>query len=105
MRARGGFVVDEVWNEAELRSAVVRSTIGGTLRLRSYVPLQLAKAPKGIVLREVQGACPNQLLAPAQIKQPLQSKELQSLSLLPIRKVYEYDLDTTPGGVYEVKSV
>ena len=105
LRARGGFVVDEVWSEAKLRSAVVRSTIGGTLRLRSYVPLQLAKAPKGIVLREAQGACPNQLLAPAQIKQPLQSKELQSLSLLPIRKVYEYDLDTTPGGVYEVKSI
>ena len=105
LRARGGFVVDEVWSEAKLRSAVVRSTIGGTLRLRSYVPLQLAKAPKGIVLREAQGACPNQLLAPAQIKQPLQSKELKSLSLLPIRKVYEYDLDTTPGGVYEVKSV
>ena len=103
LRARGGFVVDEVWSEAKLRSAVVRSTIGGTLRLRSYVPLQLAKAPKGIVLREAQGACPNQLLAPAQIKQPLQSKELQSLSLLPIRKVYEYDLETTAGEMYQLK--
>ena len=105
LRARGGFVVDEAWSEAELRSAVVRSTIGGTLRLRSYAPLQLAKGPKGVVLSEAKGDCPNLLLAPAHIKQPLQSKELQSLSLLPIRKVYEYDLETTPGGVYEVKSV
>jgi len=104
LRARGGFVVDEVWNEAELRSAVVRSTIGGTLRIRSYVPLQLAKAPKGVVLSEAKGDCPNLLLAPANIKQPLQSKELQTLSLLPIRKVYEYDLETTVGEVYEVKS-
>ena len=103
LRARGGFIVDEVWNEGELRSAVVRSTIGGTLRLRSYVPLRLAKGPKGVVLSEAQGTCPNQLLAPAHIKQPLQSKELQSLSLLPIRKVYEYDLETIAGGVYEVK--
>ena len=103
LRTRGGFIVDEVWSEAELRSAVVRSTIGGTLRLRSYVPLQLAKGPKGIVLSEAQGACPNQLLAPANIKQPLQSKELQSLSLLPIRKVYEYDLETTAGQVYQLK--
>ena len=97
LRARGGFVVDEIWNDGNLRSAVVRSTIGGTLRIRSYVPLQ------GKGLSEAKGACPNQLLAPANIKQPLQSKELQTLSLLPIRKVYEYDLDTTPGGTYEVK--
>jgi alpha-L-fucosidase 2 len=105
LRARGGFVVDEVWNEAELRSAVVRSTIGGTLRIRSYVPLQLAKAPKGVVLSEAKGDCPNLLLAPANIKQPLQSKELQTLSLLPIRKVYEYDLETMAGMSYEIRSM
>jgi alpha-L-fucosidase 2 len=105
LRARGGFVVDEVWNEGELRSAVVRSTIGGTLRIRSYVPLQLAKATKGVTLSEAKGACPNPLLAPANIKQPLQSKELQTLSLLPIRKVYEYDLETTVGEVYQLKFI
>ena len=103
LRARGGFIVDEVWSEADLRSAVVRSTIGGTLRIRSYVPLQLVKASKGVVLSEAKGACPNQLLAPADIKQPLQSSELKSLSLLPIRKVYEYDLDTTAGQEYRLK--
>ena len=103
LRARGGFIVDEVWSEDDLQSAVVRSTIGGTLRIRSYVPLQLVKAPKGVVLSEAKGACPNQLLAPADIKQPLQSSELKSLSLLPIRKVYEYDLDTTAGQEYRLK--
>ena len=103
LRARGGFVIDEIWNEAKLRSAVVRSTIGGTLRIRSYVPLQLTKGPKGVVLSEAKGDCPNLLLAPATIKQPLQSNELQSLSLLPIRKVYEYDLETTAGQVVEVR--
>ena len=103
LRARGGFVVDEVWSEAKLRSAVVRSTIGGTLRLRAYVPLELAKGPKGVVLSEAQGTCPNLLLAPANIKQPLKSSELKSLSLLPIRKVYEYDLETTAGQSYEIR--
>ena len=103
LRARGGFVIDEIWNEAKLRSAVVRSTIGGTLRIRSYVPLQLTKGPKGVVLSEAKGDCPNQLLAPASIKQPLQSKELKSLQLLPIRKVYEYDLETTAGQSYELR--
>ena len=103
LRARGGFVIDEVWNEGKLRSAIIRSTIGGTLRLRSYVPLQLAKAPKGVTLSEASGACPNALLAPANIKQPLKSNELKSLSLLPLRKVYEYDIQTTAGQVVEVK--
>ena len=103
LRARGGFVIDEVWNEAKLRSAVVRSTIGGTLRLRSYVPLKIAKGPKGVQLSEAKGDCPNLLLAPASIKQPLQSKELKSLQLLPIRKVYEYDLETTAGQSYELR--
>ena len=102
LRARGGFMVDETWSEGALRSATIRSTIGGTLRLRSYVPLQLAKGTKGVTLTEAKGDCPNQLLAPAAIKQPLQSKELTSLSLLPLRKVYEYDLETTPGSVYVI---
>ena len=102
LRARGGFMVDETWSEGALRSATIRSTIGGTLRLRSYVPLQLAKGTKGVTLTEAKGDCPNQLLAPAAIKQPLQSKELKSLSLLPLRKVYEYDLETTPGSVYVI---
>ena len=105
LRARGGFMVDETWSEGTLRSATIRSTIGGTLRLRSYVPLQLAKGTKGVTLTEAKGDCPNQLLAPAAIKQPLQSKELKSLSLLPLRKVYEYDLETTPGSVYVVSVI
>ena len=103
LRARGGFVVDEVWNEAGLRSAMVRSTIGGTLRIRSYVPLKIAKGPKGVQLSEAKGDCPNLLLTPASIKQPLQAKELKSLQLLPIRKVYEYDLETTAGQSYELR--
>jgi alpha-L-fucosidase 2 len=103
LRARGGFIVDEAWSEGALRTTTVRSTIGGTLRLRSYVPLQLVKGPKGVVLTEAKGECPNQLLAPADIKQPLRSKELQSLQILPIRKVYEYDLETVAGQSYVLR--
>lgn len=40
LRARGGFEVDIVWNNGQLSQAVIRSSKGGTCRLRSYVPLK-----------------------------------------------------------------
>jgi alpha-L-fucosidase 2 len=97
LRARGGFIVDEQWSEAKLRSAKIRSTIGGKLRLRSYVPLQ------GKGLKEAAGPCPNALYESADVKQPLRSPELKAFEQLDIRPVYEYDLDTKAGGVYEVR--
>ncbi len=94
LRARGGFVVDEQWKKGELQTVTIRSTIGGTLRLRSYVPL------KGNGLKAAEGACPNPLLAPADIREPIKSAALLNFQLLPIRKVYEYDVNTQAGKTY-----
>ena len=40
LRGRGGFIVEEQWKNGNLSTATVQSTIGGVLRLRSYVPLK-----------------------------------------------------------------
>ena len=97
LRARGGFEVDMKWMDGTLKEATVRSTIGGTLRIRSYVPL------KGKGLRKAMGDCPNALFAPAEVKAPLFSPELKGKSQTDVPAVYEYDVDTRPGKVYKLK--
>ena len=94
LRARGGFIVNIKWDNGKLSKANIKSTIGGTLRIRSYVPL------KGKGLKPASGPCPNNLFAPALIKEPLKSSELANFELLPIRKVYEYDIETVSGNYY-----
>lgn len=93
--ARGAFVVDMDWQGGQLSKARIESRRGGTLRLRSYVPL------KGHGLKTAQGSCPNALLAPAAISKPLVSADIRPQSpILP--RVYEYDIETKAGDVIEV---
>lgn len=94
--ARGGFVVDMEWDGAQLVKAVIHSRIGGMLRIRSYVPL------KGKNLKGAHGECPNPLYAPAEIREPLVAAGLKpQLPLL--YRTYEYDIETQPGGDYELE--
>ena len=97
LQARGAFTVDIKWNGGELQEAAITSKIGGMLRLRSYVPLT------GEGLQEASGSCQNQLLQSAIIRDPLKSKELKNFDLLPVRKVYEYDIETHPGQTYRLE--
>ncbi|MBQ2536653.1 MAG: hypothetical protein II549_07110, partial [Bacteroidaceae bacterium] len=99
LRARGGFEVDMVWDEGSLQVANIHSTIGGVLRLRSYVPLE------GEGLTEAKGECPNPLYAPADIKTPLLSKSLSAAPKLSVKTVYEYDIATEAGKTYQVAPV
>jgi alpha-L-fucosidase 2 len=92
LRARGGYTVDVEWNQGALKKATVRSTIGGILRLRSYWPLQ----GKGV--KPAKGDCPNEFLQPAHVKQPIISSSASEP--LTLRKVYEYDIQTSPGKTY-----
>ena len=96
LRTRGGFTVDMTWKKGALQQAVIKSSIGGTLRLRSYVPL------KGKGLKEAKGLSQNPLLQSATIKAPLRSAALSEFETKAIRQVYEYDLETAAGRTYTV---
>lgn len=96
--ARGNFEVDMDWKNNQLNKAVIHSKIGGTLRIRSYVPL------KGKGLKEANGECPNSLFATTSVKKPLVSKEITPQSP-ELRKVYEYDIATQAGKTYVINTI
>ena len=96
LQARGAFTINMLWAQGELQQATITSKIGGTLRLRSYVPL------KGNGLRSATGGCPNPLFASPEILSPLHSPELNDFQLVPLKEVFEYDIDTTPGQIITV---
>ena len=98
LQARGAFTVSMKWTGGKLQKAVITSKNGGVLRLRSYVPLQ------GKGLKAASGPCPNDLMAPAAVREPLRSSELKDFQLLPIKKVYEYDIETVAGQSITVTS-
>lgn len=96
LKARGGFEVDMDWSNTKLQLAKIHSTIGGVLRLRSYVPLE------GEGLKAASGSCPNPLYAPAEVKEPLLSSSLSGKPTATVKRVYEYDLETEAGQDYLV---
>ncbi|MDR2956182.1 MAG: glycoside hydrolase N-terminal domain-containing protein [Prevotella sp.] len=91
--ARGGFEVSMEWDNNQVENLIVKSGIGGNLRLRSYVPL------KGTGLKDAKGSNPNPLFQTAHIKTPLISSEVNPQYPL-LYKTYEYDIDTEAGKVY-----
>ncbi len=97
--ARGNFTVDMDWKNNVLNKAIIRSNIGGTLRIRSYVPL------KGKGLKQVNGKeCSNRLFATTPIKRPLVAKGISAQSPK-LQKVYEYDIETKAGKTYIVNTI
>ena len=93
--ARGNFTVDMDWKNNLLNKATIRSNIGGTLRIRSYVPL------KGKGLKQADRECPNPLFTATPVKKPLMAKGLKPESPQ-LQKVYEYDIETKAGRTYVI---
>ena len=90
LKARGGFEVEMNWDGGKLQSASIHSKVGGVLRLRSYVPLN------GKGLKRAVGTCPNELLARADVANPILNGKANP-NQPNLKNVYEYDVETKAG--------
>lgn len=102
LRCRGGFVLDEMtWDGGRLRRAVLTSTAGGVLRIRSAVPLRL----NGRELRPADAAeCPNPLLRAQAVRAPLVSPEAPRQPDAACTDRF-YDVVTEPGKSYRFTGI
>lgn len=94
LKARGGFEVCMDWQDNKLKTAVIKSELGGNMRIRSSVPLS------GKGLKEAKGANKNLLFdTPNDVKQKINYPE--AIEKLPQNgKTYLYDINTKKGGIY-----
>ena len=95
LKARGGFEVDIDWKDGELSSATIKSSLGGNCRLRSYIPL------KGKGLKPAKDQNSNPFYRIPEQKSPLIHTE-EKLPAPDVNKVYEYDLTTKKGDIFEI---
>ena len=90
LKARGGFVLDIIWENGNLAKATIKSNLGGVCRIRSYVPL------KGKGLQPANGQNPNPFYMIPNIKTPIIHNQ-ESVKIDSLRKIYEYDVMTREG--------
>lgn len=96
LKARGGFEVDIEWKNAKFTSAIIKSSLGGNCRLRSYVPL------KGKGLKKVKGQNPNPFYAIPETKTPIINSET---TVPQVKEIFEYDIKIQKGGVIKVTGI
>ena len=94
LRARGGFEIEHLeWKNNQLYKVVIKSTLGGNLRLRSYDKL------KGLNLKKAEGKNPNSFYKLQPVEIPIVSSEAQ-LKGINLKPIYEYDINTNKNETY-----
>lgn len=92
--ARGGFeIVDMAWKNGKLTKLVIKSKVGGNLRLRLNAPV------KG--LKKAKGENPNALFCLYDKKEVLNSAQVK-LNKVVLPKSYLYDISTKAGEIIKI---
>lgn len=96
-RARGGFeILNMEWKEGKLVKLVIRSGLGGTIRLRVPNELQLIN---GKTLLIATGENPNPFYKTEQTSAPVISEKAK-LKALKMKEILTYDISTQKGKLY-----
>ena len=97
LRAIGGFqIVSMEWKDAKLIKVVIKSTLGGNLRLR--VPNEM-KLATGAVLKKATGKNSNPFYQVEETPAPIVS-EKATITPLQLKETTVYDLSTVAGKTY-----
>ncbi len=101
LRARGGFeVVNMEWKGGKIAKAVVRSTLGGNLRLR--LPNEM-KMGNGTALKKAAGENANLFYKTENIPAPILSPKAAVNTPL-LKQTFMYDIPTQQGTTYTLIS-
>jgi alpha-L-fucosidase 2 len=99
LRARGGFLTDIEWEDGQVKTFRVKSSLGGNLRIRTATPLKLSGPGK---MQQASGNNPNPFFSMPEVPQPLISAEAR-LNPPAVTATMEYDLMTEAGKEYTLK--
>ena len=101
LRARGGFEIIEMhWKERKLTRVVIKSLLGGNLRIRSYNPLKSASKSS---LKTADGENTNPFYFLNVTAKPIIAANL-NIPRPSLPEVFTYDLNTKPGEIVTVVS-
>jgi len=94
LRARGGFEIESMeWQDGQLTSVVIKSNLGGNLRVRSWSELKLENEESLVVATEKNA---NAFFQIPSISEP-EISEKANLEGLDTVNAYTYDISTKPG--------